>query len=102
MMIRVKQVINITNAGIKPSAVIINKICRLTEYSCWPAASVVNLIAEMDKGASAAKTLVVNTNNPKTNIKRASTLIPAHPLLKFSTLWLSAEQTLNLNDLQVC
>ncbi len=34
MMIRVKLVISMTNAGMKLSAVMISRICRLTEYSC--------------------------------------------------------------------
>ncbi|MNQ98952.1 hypothetical protein D3C85_1146720 [compost metagenome] len=33
MMIRVKLVISMTNAGMKLSAVMISRICRLTEYS---------------------------------------------------------------------
>ena len=49
-MIRVKLVISMTNAGMKLSAVMISRICRLTEYSCCPSASVVRVIAGIDSG----------------------------------------------------
>lgn len=50
MMIRVKLVISMTNAGMKLSAVMISKICRLTEYSCCPWASVDRVMAGIDNG----------------------------------------------------
>ncbi|MNP19726.1 hypothetical protein D3C76_1122670 [compost metagenome] len=53
MMIRVKLVISMTNAGMKLSAVMISRICRLTEYSCWPCGLVVTVIAEIDIGSAA-------------------------------------------------
>ncbi len=53
MMMRVKLVISITNAGMKLSAVMISRICRLTEYSCAPAALVPRVIAGIDNGSAA-------------------------------------------------
>ncbi len=64
---RVNEVIIMTAAGIKLSAVIKIKICKVTEYSCDPSALVVNFNADNDNSSAQAPKLKLNKE--KTRMK---------------------------------
>lgn len=83
-MIRVKLVISMTNAGMKLSAVMISRICRLTEYSWAPSALVPRVIAGIDSGSAAnangAASIRANANRMRNGITfYPSGLSPAAP-----------------------
>ncbi|MND38147.1 hypothetical protein D3C80_288470 [compost metagenome] len=78
MMMRVKLVIRMTNAGMKLSAVMISRICRLTEYSCCPSAPLDRVMAGIDNG-SAARASGAASSSAKVNNIRSGPLITSCP-----------------------